>query len=69
MPKTDETAGLPAPISLTFDEAREVAGGTLSIGAANWWWFGQPANPYVISGSQFTNPVTVGMTQLVGFGG
>jgi hypothetical protein len=51
---TKETAGLPAPISLTLDEARQVAAGSLAVSAFPWWWFGQPAD---IARAQVTQPL------------
>jgi len=50
MPKTNPTANLPAPLSLTLDEVREVAAGSASgahAGVVPWWWCGQPANAYL----------------------
>ncbi len=70
MPKTENTAGLPAPISLTLDEARQVAAGAAgasSVGLFPWWWFGQPA-AYATLGSQVTNPINVAVGQFAGFG-
>jgi hypothetical protein len=58
MPKPVFDAELPAPLSLTLDQVREVAGGlsavtsiaTLTI-VPRWWWYGQPVAPYVNIGS------------------
>ena len=38
-------ADLPAPLSLTLDEVRNVAGGVSlsTLSAVHWWWYGQPA--------------------------
>jgi hypothetical protein len=62
--KMDTNPDLPAPLSLTLDEAREVAGGlSLSLGdmVAKWWWYGQPANPWVLNAAaQPVQSVNVG---------
>ena len=54
---TSETgADLPAPLSLTLEDLREVAGGTTTLAVSNvsavstiahWWWYGQPVAPWV----------------------
>ncbi len=62
MPNTQETNALPAPISLTLDEARQVAAGALSLQLAPWWWFGQPVNMTPVS--QIVNPVNVAVGQI-----
>ena len=39
-------ADLPAPLSLTLEDVRNVAGGATfaaTVSAAHWWWYGQPA--------------------------
>jgi hypothetical protein len=54
-------ADLPAPLSLTLDDVRDVAGGatTLAVSSlAHWWWFGQPAN-WLNATSQATLPGNV----------
>jgi hypothetical protein len=66
MPKTYESIDLPAPISLTLDEARQVAAGALSLQLAPWWWFGQPVNLTPVS--QITNPVNIAVGQFAAFG-
>ena len=74
MHKTNETNKLPAPISLTLDEARQVAAGTVSAQLASlstqvmpWWWFGRPADISVVS--QTINPaVNVAAGARVAFG-
>ncbi len=45
MNKTDATAGLPAPLSLSLEDASKVAAGAAvaHLTAMPWWWFGQPA--------------------------
>jgi hypothetical protein len=51
MPKPPETADLPAPLSLTLDEACKVAGGALPMLSAAVlhpiYWYGQPVAPWV----------------------
>ncbi len=50
MSKLATDADLPAPLSLTLEDARSVAGGATlaaTVSAAHWWWYGQPANPWV----------------------
>jgi hypothetical protein len=45
MEKKDTTTPLPAPLSLTLDEAARVSGGfalTAVNVAPHWLWFGQP---------------------------
>jgi hypothetical protein len=66
MPKTNDVTDLPAPISLTLDEARQVAAaGTSTLALAPWWWFGQP--PYLSVISQITTPV-INPGQVAAFG-
>ena len=61
MSKPDDTAGLPAPLSLTLDEARQVAagasGGFASMTVTPWWWFGQPADFLKQITASTNNPV------------
>ncbi len=49
-------ADLPAPLSLTPDDVRAVAGGMTALAVSNvsavstiprWWWYGQPVAPWV----------------------
>jgi hypothetical protein len=50
MPKSSETTNLPAPLSLTLDEACKIAGGmsqTLSAALHPIYWYGQPVAPWV----------------------
>ena len=57
-------ADLPAPISLTLDEIRNVAGGMATVAVANiphWWWYGQPADPWQVT--QVATP-NVGVAQV-----
>ncbi len=46
MSKTTNTADLPAPLSLTLEQATEVGGGFALAGMTSvmphWLWFGQP---------------------------
>ena len=44
MSRTGTTAELPAPVSLTLDEASAIVSGGASATLMPWWWFGQPAN-------------------------
>ena len=60
MNTTKTGADLPAPLSLTLDEVREVAGGTTTLAVsavAHWWWYGQPA--WLSAASQATLPGNV----------
>jgi hypothetical protein len=46
MSKPNAVAGLPAPLSLTLEEAAKVAAGSSGLvlsAAETWWWKGQPA--------------------------
>lgn len=46
MSKPDVNPDLPAPLTLTFEEAAKVAAGTSSFvvsAVETWWWKGQPA--------------------------
>lgn len=61
-PDRRETADLPAPLSLTLDEAAKVAagsGGLQYVSAHPWWWFGQAADLAVSQVSQVANPGNV----------
>ena len=45
MSKLTTDADLPAPLSLTLEDVRNVAGGATfaaTVSAAHWWWYGQP---------------------------
>ena len=56
-------ADLPAPLSLTLDEVREVAGGTTTLAVsavAHWWWYGQPAWVSVAGQTTLPGNVAVG---------
>jgi hypothetical protein len=65
MPKTNQKTNLPAPLSLTLEEASKVAAGSTPFslaGLESWWWKGQPAfailspaniNPGVVAGQNF----------------
>jgi hypothetical protein len=56
MSKVHETSNLPAPLSLTLEEASKVAAGSSGFvlsAAASWWWKGQPAFAFLNQ----TNPV------------
>lgn len=58
-------ADLPAPLSLTLDEVRNVAGGmaTASVmNVAHWWWYGQPADPWLVT--QVAVAPNVGVAQV-----
>jgi len=60
-------ADLPAPLSLTLDEAREVSGGTTFANAiAKWWWYGQPAWVSVAGQTTLLGNVAVGGQTLAG---
>lgn len=59
MPETDGKRQLPAPLSLTLDEASKVAagsGGLVLSAVETWWWKGQPA-------FAFLNPVSPVISQ------
>ena len=62
-------ADLPAPLSLTLEDVRNVAGGTTlvtAVSAAHWWWYGQPASPWLNAVSQANvSNVTVGQVGAV----
>ncbi|HSZ88847.1 MAG TPA: hypothetical protein VK822_05665 [Acetobacteraceae bacterium] len=62
-------ADLPAPLSLTLEDVRNVAGGATfvaTVSAAHWWWYGQPANPWLNAVSQANvSNVTVGQVGAV----
>ena len=64
MSKLATDADLPAPLSLTLEDVRSVAGGATlaaTVSAAHWWWYGQPANPWVNALNQANVPnVAVG---------
>ncbi len=63
MKTPDVAAELPAPISLSFEEASKVAAGSsgLALSAAQaWWWKGQPAFAFLNQVSQVTLPAAVG---------
>ncbi len=55
MRNTKTTDALPAPVSLTLEEASSIVSGGLSVTAMPWWWFGQPA--YLSAISQVVTPV------------
>jgi hypothetical protein len=61
---TSETeADLPAPLSLTLDEVREVAGGTTTLavrGVAIWWCYGPRAGLPATSQATLPGNVAVG---------
>jgi hypothetical protein len=48
MSKVHETSNLPAPLSLTLEEASKVAAGSSGFvlsAAASWWWKGSRPSP------------------------
>ena len=62
MSKLEPEAGLPAPLSLTLDEVRDVAGGTLgAVALDHIWWYGRPAWANLVSQ---INQVTVSNVQV-----
>ena len=64
MSNDDAAGALPAPLSLTLEEAGKIAAGTLYVSAVqSWWWKGQPASHYLTVGSDVTQPVAVAAVQ------
>jgi hypothetical protein len=70
MSKPAADADLPAPLSLTLEDARSVAGGATlaaTVSAAHWWWYGQPAWLNAVSVTQTNVAVgQVGAIQTLG---
>jgi hypothetical protein len=62
MPKTDVTDNLPAPLSLTLEEASKIAAGSSGLvlsSVETWWWKGQPAFAILNPGNLVTGPSPV----------
>jgi hypothetical protein len=64
-------ADLPAPLSLTLEDVRNVAGGATfaaTVSAAHWWWYGQPAWLNAVSQVNVSNVAVgqVGAVQTLG---
>ncbi len=68
MAKTDVTTDLPAPLSLTLEEASKIAagsGGVVLSGVKSWWWKGQPAFAFLNPQTQVTVGANVAVGQIV----
>ena len=70
MSKPDVTADLPAPISLTLEEASKVAAGASAFvlpGAIPWWWKGQAAFVNTANPEQVVTTPVLNVGKVAGF--
>jgi hypothetical protein len=66
MSKSDLTDHLPAPLTLSLEEAAKVAAGTSGVvlsAVERWWWTGQPAFAFVNQVNPVANlPTAAGLS-------